>query len=97
MVLYFLNMDSNTIDYYLSLLEQTFVWYRLPSSSNNQRNESKKSKKIDVQDLGIRNAWINDVRAIENRLDTGTLFENLIIYEIGKQDEYNQVYANFYF
>ena len=58
---------------------------------------SKKSKKIYFNDLGIRNALINDFRPIEIRNDAGALFENFIINELRKQNEYKQVYANFYF
>jgi predicted AAA+ superfamily ATPase len=47
--------------------------------------------------LGIRNALINDFRPIEIRNDAGALFENFVINELRKQNEYKQVYANFYF
>lgn len=48
-------------------------------------------------DLGIRNAIINDFRPIEIRNDAGALFENFIINEMRKQNEYKHTYANCYF
>jgi predicted AAA+ superfamily ATPase len=57
----------------------------------------KKTKKIYFNDLGIRNALINDFRPIEIRQDAGDLFENFVINEFRKQNEYRNIYANFYF
>ena len=79
------------------MLVQAFVIYKLPGYHSNHRTELKKSKKIYFNDLGIRNALINDFRPIEIRNDAGALFENFIINEIRKQNEYKQIHANYYF
>jgi uncharacterized protein len=92
-----LKIDNQTVESYIEMLEQAFVIYKLPAYHTNQRTELKKSKKIYFNDLGIRNALINDFRPIEIRNDAGALFENFVINELRKQNEYNQVYANFYF
>lgn len=92
-----LKIDNQTVESYVEMLEQVFVIYKLPAYHTNQRTELKKSKKIYFNDLGIRNALINDFRPIEIRNDAGALFENFIINELRKQNEYKQVYANFYF
>lgn len=92
-----LKIDNQTVESYIEMLEQVFVIYKLPAYHNNHRTELKKSKKIYFNDLGIRNALINDFRPIEIRNDAGPLFENFVINELRKQNEYNQVYANFYF
>lgn len=92
-----LKIDNQTIESYITMLEQAFVIYKLPGYHTNQRTELKKSKKIYFNDLGIRNALINDFRPIEVRNDSGALFENHIINELRKQNEYKQIYANFYF
>lgn len=92
-----LKIDNQTVESYIEMLEQAFVIYKLPAYHTNQRTELKKSKKIYFNDLGIRNALINDFRPIEIRNDAGALFENFIINELRKQNEYKQVYANFYF
>lgn len=92
-----LKIDNQTVESYIEMLEQAFVVYKLPAYHTNHRTELKKSKKIYFNDLGIRNALINDFRPIEVRNDKGPLFENFIINELRKQNEYNQIYANFYF
>jgi len=92
-----LNIDNQTIESYVNMLEQAFVVYKLNAFNTNQRKELKKSKKIYFNDLGIRNALINDFRPIEIRNDNGALFENFVINEFRKQNEYQQIYANLYF
>jgi uncharacterized protein len=92
-----LKIDNQTVENYITMLEQTFVIYKLNAYHTNQRNELKKSKKIYFNDLGIRNALINDFRPMELRNDVGNLFENFVINEMRKQNEYSQTYANFYF
>lgn len=92
-----LKIDNQTVESYITMLEQAFVIYKLNGYHTNQRNELKKSKKIYFNDLGIRNALINDFRPMELRNDVGNLFENFVINEMRKQNEYKQVYANFYF
>lgn len=92
-----LKIDHQTVESYIEMLEQVFVIYKLPAYHTNQRTELKKSKKIYFNDLGIRNALINDFRPIEIRNDAGALFENFVINELHKQNHYQQIYANFYF
>lgn len=92
-----LKIDNQTVESYIHMLVQSFVLYKLPAYHTNQRSELKKSKKIYFNDLGIRNALINDFRPIETRNDAGALFENFIINELRKQNEYDRIYGNFYF
>lgn len=92
-----LKIDNQTIESYVNMLEQAFVIYKLNVYNTNQRKELKKSKKIYFNDLGIRNALINDFRPIEIRNDSGAIFENFVINEFRKQNEYQQVFANLYF
>jgi predicted AAA+ superfamily ATPase len=92
-----IGLKSETIEEYIHLLEQSFVIYRLNSFHTNHRNEIKKGKKIYFNDLGIRNAIINDFSAFETRKDKGNLFENYMINEIIKDSEYNERYEKFYF
>ncbi|MFM9006897.1 MAG: ATP-binding protein, partial [Flavobacteriales bacterium] len=91
-----LKIDNQTIDSYIAMLEQAFVIYKLPAYHTNERTELKKSKKIYFNDVGIRNALINDFRPIEVRSDAGALFENYVINEFRKQNENSQVFARFY-
>ncbi len=92
-----IGMKSETIEDYIALLEQSYVIYRLNSYSNNQRTELKKSKKIYFNDLGIRNALINDFSPFENRKDKGNLFENFFINEMRKKNIYDRTNYNLYF
>jgi len=90
-------IDSKTIDKYISLLEKSFIIFRLNSFSRNIRNELRKSKKIYFYDLGIRNALINNFSQIENRQDLGALWENFLIAERLKQNQYHEKWRNTYF
>jgi len=92
-----LKIDNQTVESYIEMLEMAFVVYKLPAYHTNQRNELKKSKKIYFNDLGIRNALINDFRPVETRNDVGALFENFVINELRKHNEYQQIFADFYF
>jgi predicted AAA+ superfamily ATPase len=90
-------VDSKTIDKYISLLEKSYIIFRLNSYAKNVRNELKKSKKIYFYDLGIRNALINNFSQIENRQDLGALWENFLISERLKQNQYTEKWRNTYF
>lgn len=92
-----LKIDNQTVESYIEMLEQAFVIYKLPAYHTNQRSELKKSKKLYFNDLGIRNALINDFRQIEVRNDAGALFENFVVNELRKQNAYNRIHANFFF
>ena len=92
-----LGMDKETIERYINLLEKVFVVFRLSSFSRNLRNELKKSKKIYFYDNGIRNALINDFAPLEMRTDAGALWENFIISERKKRNDYDEIYVNSYF
>lgn len=84
-----IGLDNKTIDRYITLLEQSFIIFRLPSFGRNLRNELKSSQKIYFYDVGIRNALIDDFRPIDLRQDIGGLFENYIVAEYKKQNMRN--------
>ena len=90
-------LDNKTVEKYISVLEQTFVIFRLGSYSRNLRNELKASRKIYFTDNGIRNALIADFRPIELRDDIGKLWENFLVSERFKRNEYAESYANAWF
>ncbi len=90
-------LDAKTVEKYIVLLEQCYVIFRLGSFSRNLRNELKKSKKIYFYDNGIRNAVIANFALIENRQDTGLLWENFIISERQKKLAYEQIWRNCWF
>ncbi|MDR1120160.1 MAG: ATP-binding protein [Dysgonamonadaceae bacterium] len=90
-------MDSKTIEKYIVLLEQCYVIFRLGSFRRNLRNELKNSKKIYFYDNGIRNALITNFSAIENRTDTGALWENFLVSERKKKLAYDGLWRNNWF
>jgi len=90
-------LDNKTVDKYITILEQTFVIFKLGSYSRNLRNELKTSRKIYFADNGIRNALIADFRPIDLRDDIGKLWENFLVSERFKRNEYTGSYANSWF
>lgn len=90
-------MDRKTVDKYISLLEQSFVIYRLNSFSRNLRNELKKATKVYFWDNGIRNALINNFTGINARSDVGALWENYFITERRKHLLYQRSSYEQYF
>ena len=85
-------IDRKTVDKYISLLEQSFIIFRLPSYSRNLRNELKFSQKIYFYDNGIRNAVINDFRPMDARTDAGAVFENYVVSELKKRYHADNMY-----
>jgi predicted AAA+ superfamily ATPase len=93
----FLGIDHQTVEKYIDLLEKSFVIYRLGSFSRYLRNEMKKSRKIFFIDNGVRNAIIRSFNPVELRNDTGNLWENYIVTELKKKNEYNRRWVNSWF
>ena len=89
--------DPLTVERYLDLLEQSFVLFRLPSLSRNARNEIKKGRKIYFYDNGIRNSLLKNFSPLALRQDTGALWENFLLAERMKRNEYSEYYCNAYF
>ena len=92
-----LQIDRETVDRYLDLLEKSFIIFRLGSFSRNLRTELNKSKKIYFVDLGIRNALISNYNSFDLRTDRGALWENFLISEKLKHNSYNDIFCNSYF
>ena len=92
-----IGVSRQTIERYLDLLEKSFIIFRLGSFSGNLRNELKKRHKYYFFDTGIRNAIINNFADVNDRVDTGAIWENFCVSEIIKANSNNQVFSNFYF
>ncbi len=91
------DLDSQTVENYIRLLEQAFIIYRLPPLSRNLRKELKTKRKIYFFDNGIRNAVIAQFQPIELRQDIGALWENWFLSERLKWLAYQQVPSNRFF
>lgn len=92
-----LGMSKNTVDRYLDLLEKAFVIQRLGGFSRNLRNEITKNSRYYFIDNGVRNALINNFNNIDLRNDVAELWENYLIVERLKYQEYVRESANNYF
>lgn len=92
-----LGMSKNTVERYLDLLGKAFVVQKLGGFSRNLRNEITKNCRYYFLDNGIRNALINNFNLLELRADIGQLWENYLIMERWKRQEYRGPPANNYF
>ena len=92
-----LSLNRETVERYIDLLEKAFVIFRLPAYSRNLRKEVSKMDKIYFYDTGIRNYLIDNLKPLDQRTDTGNLWENFIISERRKQLFYNGQNVQSYF
>ena len=92
-----LSMSKNTVERYLDLLEKVFVIHRLSGFSRNLRKEITKSQRYFFYDTGVRNALIGNFNPLSVRNDLGELWENYIITERMKRQEYLRIVTNSYF
>ncbi len=82
---------------YISLLEKSFVIFRLSGFSRNLRKEVVKMDKIYFYDTGVRNTLINNFNSVQLRNDKGQLWENFLMAERMKTNAYNETFVNSYF
>lgn len=92
-----LGIDYKTVGRYLDLLEKAFVLYNLRGFSRNLRKEITKKSKYYFYDNGIRNAIIANFNNLDIRNDQGQLWENFLVAERLKIQEYTGLRANNYF
>jgi predicted AAA+ superfamily ATPase len=76
-----LKMSRETVENYLSLLEQTFIIFKVRGFSRNLRKEVSKMNKYFFWDTGIRNFMINNFNPLSQRNDIGQLWENFLLTE----------------
>jgi predicted AAA+ superfamily ATPase len=91
------NIDTATVEKYIGLLEKAYIIFKLPALSRNLRNELKKGKKYYFYDNGIRNVIISNYQTIDLRQDVGALWENYLLAERLKKNNYTNFYSNNYF
>ena len=92
-----LGIDKNTVNTYIDILESAFVIFKLKSFSRNLRNEIKFNQKIYFYDNGIRNMVIGNFNALDLRQDKGVLWENFLISERIKRNNYENKLTKSYF
>lgn len=92
-----LGISKNTVEKYLDLLSKVFIVHKVEGFSRNLRKEITKNSRWYFFDNGIRNAIIANFNPIESRNDVGQLWENYMICERIKYQEYNRISSNNYF
>jgi predicted AAA+ superfamily ATPase len=92
-----LNLSKQTIARYLDLLEKAFIIKKISGFSRNLRKEVTKTSRYYFLDNGIRNALINNFNAIVERSDIGMLWENFMVSERLKTQQYKSIFSNNYF
>jgi len=92
-----LGISKNTVERYLDLLEKAFVIFKLRGFNRNLRKEITKNARYYFFDTGIRNALVNNFNPLSMRDDVGMLWENYIICERMKKQEYTGLASNNYF
>lgn len=92
-----LGIDYKTVARYLDLLEKSFILYNLRGFSKNLRKEVTKKSKYYFYDNGIRNAIISNFNPLNLRDDIGKLWENFLVAERLKIQEYKKIPSNNYF
>lgn len=90
-------ISKDTVQRYIDILEKGYVIFRLRSFNRNVRNEIKRGRKIYFYDNGIRNAIIGEFSGVNNRQDIGMLWENFLMSERIKQNNYKFTFAKSYF
>ncbi|MCF6356638.1 MAG: ATP-binding protein [Draconibacterium sp.] len=92
-----LGISKNTVEKYLDLLSKVFILHKVEGFSRNLRKEITKNSRWYFLDNGIRNSVIANFNPIESRNDIGALWENYMISERLKYQEYRRLSSNNYF
>jgi hypothetical protein len=92
-----LGISKNTVEKYLDLLSKVFILHKVEGFSRNLRKEITKNSRWYFLDNGIRNAVIANFNPLQARNDIGALWENYMISEILKYQEYRRISSNNYF
>jgi hypothetical protein len=92
-----LEVNRRTVMRYLDILEKVFILFSLRGYSNNLRKEYSKTPRYYFYDNGIRNIVINNFKPLSNRDDIGMLWENFVISERIKINNYKRKLTDYYF
>ncbi len=92
-----LGISKNTVEKYLDLLSKFFILKKVEGFSRNLRKEKTKNARWYFLDNGIRNAVIANFNSLDTRNDIGALWENYMVTERLKYQEYNRISSNNYF
>ncbi len=82
------HIDINTLKRYLMILNETFILKTVGPFFKNKNKEIVKAPKIYFVDNGIRNYFLKNFSAIEERPDSGALAENFVLSEFLKRSDF---------
>ncbi len=83
-------LSLNTIKKYIFLLENTFIVTLLRPFFKNMKKELSKMPRVFINDTGLRNISVNNLRIDRFREDTGRLLENLVFLQLKKRFSPNE-------
>jgi predicted AAA+ superfamily ATPase len=92
-----LAVNRETVERYLDLLEKVFVIFRVRGFSRNLRKEIVKNSRYYFHDNGVRNTLIQNFNSLHMRNDVGQLWDNFLMIERRKANQYANRSANLYF
>ena len=92
-----LGISRQTVERYLGLLEKVFVIFRVGGLARNLRKEISKTVRYYFYDNGVRNSLIQNFNRLSLRNDVGQLWENYLMVERRKVNEYAGRQSNIYF
>ena len=91
------DLDNETVERYVKLLEDAFILICLPAYSSGKRYELKKSFCFYFADSGIRNVLINNLNPTFMRNDMRELWRNYLVSERLKWITMNRIDSSLWF
>jgi predicted AAA+ superfamily ATPase len=92
-----LALNRQTVERYLDLLEKVFIIFRIGGFSRNLRKEISKNARYYFYDNGVRNSLIQNFNPLALRNDIGQLWENFLMVERIKANQFVGRTVNTYF
>lgn len=92
-----LALNRSTVERYLDLLEKVFVIFKVNGFSRNLRKEVIKNSRFYFYDNGVRNSLIQNFNPLALRNDVGQMWENFLVMERRKGNQFAGRNVNSYF
>jgi len=92
-----LALNRSTVERYLDLLEKVFVIFKVNGFSRNLRKEVTKNSRYYFYDNGVRNSLVQNFNPPALRNDIGQLWENYLVIERRKANQFAGRHVNSYF
>ena len=94
-----LDLDNKTVNSWFTLLEASFITFKLQPYHKNFNKRVVKTPKIYFTDIGLlcHLLGIRNLNDLENHFAKGSIFENLVILELYKNSINETLMSKFYF